>query len=576
MLKLLSIFLISALLFGCSTSKNTAQLPKENEISGSEKKEVAFGRIYMDASKEKVLGNFEKAGDLYKKALEINPRSAAANYELGNIYNFFENKNLAFTQYKIATELDPENFWYKLSYATILKAQGKMDLAITEFEELVEQNPNRIELKYELSQLLLNNGKKEEGILFMNKIEDEIGVTEEVSFLKQRVYLSENNVDAAAKEIEKLIETYPKELRYYGVLADIYSSNGEKKKALDIYQKMQQLDSTNYRLQFSLAEFYRTEGNSELYLKNIKKAFANSEMNIDDKVKYVLTFYQVDSKNVAKKEEGIALCKKIVEGHPTDAKSYALLADFLYFDEQLEQSKQAYFKTIELDSSRYPVWNQLLVILSETGDTVNSLKYGARAVELFPNQPTVYLLYGLALSQNNQHWKAIEYLDLGKDMVIDNQALKSQIYSSIGDSYHTLKEHEKSDESYDKALTLDPNNVYVLNNFSYYLSLRKVKLEKAKAMSAKSNNLAPNQSSFQDTYAWILFQMEEYEEAEIWINKAIDSDVNPSAVLLEHKGDILYKLGNIEGAIEFWKKAQSKKGASELIDKKVKEGKYYE
>ena len=95
-------------------------------------------------------------------------------------------------------------------------------------------------------------------------------------------------------------------------------------------------------------------------------------------------------------------------------------------------------------------------------------------------------------------------------------------------------------------------------------------------MSAKSNNLAPNQSSFQDTYAWILFQLKEYEEAKIWIDKAIDSDTQPSGVLLEHKGDILYQLGDQNGAKEYWRKAQSKGDASDLIDKKVKEGKYYE
>ena len=178
-------------------------------------------------------------------------------------------------------------------------------------------------------------------------------------------------------------------------------------------------------------------------------------------------------------------------------------------------------QTVALDSSRFPVWNQMMVIFSETNDTKNLVKYGARAIELFPNQPTTYLLYGMGLSQQKKHDLAIESYEMGKDVVLDNNALKAQFYSSLGDAYHELKDYKNSDYNFEEALKLDPNNVYVLNNYSYYLSLRAENLEKAKAMSSKSNNIAPNQPSFQDTYAWILFQLKEYEEANVWIDKAL-------------------------------------------------------
>ena len=167
-------------------------------------------------------------------------------------------------------------------------------------------------------------------------------------------------------------------------------------------------------------------------------------------------------------------------------------------------------------------------------------------------------------------------MEIGKDLAIENQALKSQFFSSLGDLYHEINDYLSSDKSYDQALSLDPNNVYVLNNYSYYLSLRKEKLERAKEMSLKSNRIAPGQSSFQDTYAWILYQLGNYEEALEWINKAIASDQNASAVLLEHKGDILYQLNRPEEALEYWEKAKEKGGASDLIDKKIMEKKLYE
>jgi len=558
------------LFIACSPTKETTTLLKERKEL-NEKDKVAFGRTYIDGSKEKILGNFEKSAEYFKKALTIDPYSAAANYELGLVYNNIGKKDLAYIQFKMANDLSPENYWFKLSYATALEAQGEIDQSIKVFKELVEESPSQLELKYELSKLLLGKGKKKEGIEYLNQIEKEIGVTEEISFLKQRIYLSENNVDGAANEIQKLIDTYPTELKYYGILADIYLSNDKNKEAIKIYQQMENLDPDNYLVQFSLAEYYRSNQEHEEYWSSIKKAFANPDMGIDDKVKYLLTFYQIDSKDEANKAEAIELCRQIIDAHPKNAKSYALYADFLYFDNQDSAAKEAYKKTIELDSSRFPVWNQLLVIFSETNELQGLLSYGERAVNLFPNQPSVYLMYGLGLAENKNHEKAIEYFKLGSDLAIDNKALKSQFYSSIGDAYHELNQSGESDTYFDKALELDPNNVFVLNNYSYYLSLRKEKLEKAKTMSAKSNNLAPNQASFQDTYAWILYQLEEYEAANEWIDKAMQSESNVSVVLLEHKGDILLKLNKQEEAIEYWKRALEKGGASKELKNKIEE-----
>lgn len=564
-------FFIFVFLWACSPAEKVQQTQPKVELS--EKDEIAFGNAYMEGAKAKILDNFETAKQHFKNALNINPQSAAAHYELGLTYNQLDELNEAFQEFEMAAQLEPDNYWYKLSYASFLESQGQVNKAVDVFKELVEMKPNQIELKYELSKLLLGQKKFKESIYYLNEIEKEVGVNEEITFLKQRIHLANDDVDAAANELKKLIESNPTEIRYYGVLADIYMTNGRKKEAFKVYQEMEELEEDNYLVQFSLAEYYRAEGEREKYFDAIQKAFASPEMSIDDKVKYILSFYQVDSKDQERKAEGIALCRTVVKAHPSNAKSHALLADFLYFDNQTEAAKQQYIETIELDSSRFPVWNQLLIILSETNDQEKLIDYGQRAVNLFPNQPTVYLLYALGLSSDKQYEEAIEYLELGKDLVLENNALKSQFYSSLGDSYHELGEHAESDKNYEKALSLDPNNVYVLNNYSYYLSLRKDSLEKAKTMSKRSNDLAPGQPSFLDTYAWILYQLGEFEEANEWIDKALKADGERSGVLLEHKGDILFQLGNKEQAMDFWKRAEAAGDASENIKRKIEEGK---
>ena len=303
MRQLLLTSFFALLLWSCSGSKNAAQLPSEKGQDKSEAKEIFFGETYADAAKEKILGNYDAAEKLFQKALDMKPNNGAVHYELGNIYSIQEKPQLALEQYSAAVKADANNYWFRLSYATALRDLGQSSKAIEEFQQLIKDEPKRLELKYEVAQLLLNNGKKAEGIDVINLIEEELGVTEEVSLLKQRVYLSENNVDAAAAEIQKLIDAYPDEINYYGILADTYAANGRRAKALEVYEKMQRLDSTNYKVQFSMAEFYRQDGKQDLYKEYIGKAFENPEMNIDDKIKYILTFYQVDSKNKEQKPQ---------------------------------------------------------------------------------------------------------------------------------------------------------------------------------------------------------------------------------------------------------------------------------
>src|SRR5690606_27854576 len=158
----------------------------------------------------------------------------------------------------------------------------------------------------------------------------------------------------------------------------------------------------------------------------------------------------------------------------------------------------------------------------------------------------------------------------------EHSILMIQIYGSLGDTYNALEMHAESNVAYEEALAIDSNNTYVLNNYSYYLALRKEELTKAASMSKKSNELNPNNASFQDTYAWILFQQENYDEALTWIEKAVKLTKDPSSTLLEHKGDILYKLGNKEEAVKLWEKAGDLPDSkdNEKLHKKIKEKEY--
>ena len=210
----------------------------------------------------------------------------------------------------------------------------------------------------------------------------------------------------------------------------------------------------------------------------------------------------------------------------------------------------------------------------EAKDYNNLAVESENAMELFPNNPQFYYYNGLANVQKKNYSKAIESFNLGKELVVENDILLGQFYSSLGEVYHLLNVNDKSDDAYEKALKLQPDNVFVLNNYAYYLSLRKVKLEQAATMAAKANELSPDQATFQDTYAWILFQQGKYSDALVWITKALEIEENGE--LLEHQGDILFKLNRTADALKAWKAALAAGSNSAKLTTKINEQKYIE
>jgi tetratricopeptide (TPR) repeat protein len=174
-----------------------------------------------------------------------------------------------------------------------------------------------------------------------------------------------------------------------------------------------------------------------------------------------------------------------------------------------------------------------------------------------------YYFNGYANMQLKKYEAAVH--SLGKAVAIGSEDKKflAQLYSSMGDAYYSLKNSTASDSCYDLSLIFDPDNAYVLNNYSYYLSLRNEKLEEAKKMAERANTLAPNTGAYQDTYAWVLFKMGNFTEAKLWLEKAMINGGGSDGTVLEHYGDVLYRLGDVNGAVEYWMKAKDKSDDSE-------------
>jgi tetratricopeptide (TPR) repeat protein len=531
---------------------------------------------YYEATKQKMLGNQEKATELFKKALEQDPSDAAAMYELAGIYIEKGKLSDALPLAESASETDKQNKWYKLQLVQVYQGLGKYEDAGRIIGQLVALDPENISYYEEQALNYIYSGDYKNAIRTYDLLESKLGMMEEISIQKEKIYIMTGKPDKAIEEIQKLSNAYPDEPRYLEMLAELYMNSGIYDQALITYNKILQLDPENPYINISLSDYYRKQGDLEKSNRYLQAGFANPNLDIDTKVNILLAYYSVNEIYGTYKEEAFDLATILVTTHPNDPKAHSIYADLLVQDKRYEEARQAFNKVLSLDSSRYLVWEQLMFVESELEDYKAMSDIGKRASNLFPEQPLPYLFAGAADFQLKDFESAARSFRTGVNFVVSNDKLLAQFYSYLGDTYFQLKDHQKSDEAYEKVLTIDPANSLVLNNYAYYLSLRGENLEKAEQMAKKATELDPDNPSNQDTYGWVLYRLGRYEEARTWIGKAIENGEGSSAVVLEHCGDVLWKLGDKKEAMKYWERAKEAGEGSEFLNRKIQDKTLYE
>ena len=576
-LKSLTFLLLTLISISSFAQMKNANKPEVVMVAGrvlSSEDSVRVTQLYYEGIKEKVVGNTLLAIDYFNQILQIDPANHNSCYELAQIY--FGKGDLIkaqeFAQKAVTVKTDNE--WYWLLLANIYQQQQNYNLLNYALDELIKLSPEKLEYSFDKADALLSIDKSEDALKIYNQLEGEIGLTDKILQGRQRIYLKKGEVDKAVADLDQLIKNNPSDVRYYLYLGDLYYSNNRLEEALNIYQKAKQLDISNPFTHLAIAQILESKKRPDDAYQEYLAAFQQPDLNIDQKVKVVLKYFDAfPDQNAIKYAE--QLSEVLTNIHPDNPKAFSIYGDVLYQKNNLKDAKIAYEKALALNRNVYAIWDQLCRIELSLGDAKALIKTGEEALSLFPNQYGLYFYTALGYLQNNQEQTAISYLNNALSYDIENKALKSQVYSSLGDAYQSLKKYKESADAYDKALILSPNNTFVLNNYAYYLSLRGESLDKAEKMSAKSNQLEANNASFEDTYAWVLFKNKKYADAKIWIEKAISHN-EKSATQFDHLGDILFKLGDIQGAVENWGKSIKLDGSKELVKRKINEKKYLE
>ena len=548
---------------------------KANELNAAQQRK--FDYFFYEGLNLKTAGKFDAAFDAFNHCLAIDSTAAPVLYELSSFYIQLNRPEKAVDMLKRAVANSADNFTYRMALATISRNLGMYGEAADEYEKLLKAYPGKPELNYYLAEALTQEGEIGQAIDAYNALESSIGMNEALSMQKYKLYNSLEQSDAAFKEIEKLAAKYPMEARYQIILGDLHLEKNDTIKARAYYDKAHEIDPANPYYIVSMANYYEATGNKDAAEEQIRTALVNEKLDVDTKVgilsRYILKLQQTQKDT----DSSNALFQTLLEQHPEDTELKQMYGSLLLSQGKTDEARFQFQLITEMEPENAGAWQQLLNMSLKAEDIPEVIRICTKCQELFPDAPEYYFYLGIAYYQQEKYQEALNTYYAGIDIIpAENPRLKSDFYGQIGDIYYQMKQMDQTYKAYDEALKYNDNNIVVLNNYAYFLSLDKKDLKKAERMSAQCIKLEPDNATYLDTYAWIFFVQGNYTLAKIYIESALEKDKTKSAELVDHYGDILYMTGDKDKAVEQWKKARELGKESEVLDRKIIEGKYIE
>jgi len=541
---------------------------------------------FTEGEKYFILEDFAKALVYYQKALDILPTNATIHYKIAEVLAQGSKQDdliRASLSIEQALKYERKNKFFYLLGASIYSNLSKFDRAAQLYEAMLQEVPGTDEYLYELAILYQYSNKPTEAIKVYNRAESVFGINETSSTQKQRIYWEMDKINEAIEEAEKLTKAFPDEEQYAVGFAELLAQQNQLPRAIAFLEKFIEENESAPSASVFLAGLYRDTNEETKARKLLSQIFDDPETDYTSKL-MVLGTYNAELNNSKTKGTSdasteafaVELLEKLEKQYPDEVNTFILGGDLYLSVGKNKDAERKYLQAIELGEVNFEVWQNLLYLQTQMEAFDAVINSSEKALEFYPNQGMLYYFNGLAHLRKRKYREAITSLEQSKKLSVNNPGMTSEINAMLGDAFNATREYDKSDKAYDEALAFNPNNYSVLNNYSYYLALRKASLDKAEKMSTLLIKNNPDNPTFLDTHAWVLYTRQKYKEARKIIERAIATG-QANATHIEHYGDILFQLGEVDQAVQQWEKAKGMLNAShETLNKKIANRKIYE
>lgn len=569
------------------TFDGQAQKKKKDDntsVASVKLREAEF--YFTEGEKHFILEDYAKALIYYQKSLDIHANNATVHYKIAQVFAQSEKREdrvRATTSIERALALEKKNKYFYLLAADLYANLTQFDKAAQTYETMFAEVPDTQDHLFELAAVYQYADRKEDAIKVYTRAENFSGINEISSLQKTRLYFELDKHEDAIREGEKLIQAFPDEEQFTVAVAEMLSQYGMKEKSIGYLEKFIAENRPASSAQLLLAGLYRDVKQEDKARQLLITAFNDPDLELNSKLIVLGTFnaelnqIRAKNQNDFSKEKFTLELFSILEKQYAEQENIHILGGdlFLTLGNKPEAQKQ-YLAAIRYGSTSFEVWQNLLYLETQLEQWDNVITHSEQAMEYHPNQAMLYYFNGIGNFRKKKNTEAAQAFEQAKKLAGSNPTMISELNGLLGDAYNASKEYDKSDKAYDEALAYNSNNDVILNNYSYYLALRKANLEKAEKMSVQLIKNNPDNATYLDTYAWVLFVREKYKDAKKVIEKAIGTGL-ASATHFEHYGDILFKLGDVENAVKQWEKAKNMlTTSSETLNKKIANRRIYE
>ena len=244
--------------------------------------------------------------------------------------------------------------------------------------------------------------------------------------------------------------------------------------------------------------------------------------------------------------------KIIKSQYPDSGIIYILEGEYYMSQLVLDTARISFLKALEYLPKKLELWEKVIRISLQKKAYEDVIKDVNKALNQKNNSPILFYFKGFSYYNLGRYDSTIKTLEITKS-IKTYKDVELQINHLLADSYYKNNDFKNAWDTYDDILMVTPNDPYTLNNYSYFLALKNERLSQALSMTITLMRIAPNETNYIDTYAWVLYKNKKYSDALVVIERiALKSQ---SAEVIEHYGDILMKNNKSNEAITQWKRA---------------------
>ena len=579
----MSLLVVAAAMTSCgSFTKSTYKGSHNSQLSTPNSQleknaSLRFKYFYLEAINQQNKGNYAGAFDLLNHCQEINPNAAEVYFMRSAYYSTMKNDSMMVADIERAAALNPSNTTYLERLGQVYIGMGDFPQAIETYEKIFANTRDRDDVLNILIQLYDWQKDYDNMLRSIDRLESLEGSSEDITLARMRVLSKKGDKAAELAELKSLSEKHPNDMNYHVMMGNWLLLNDRADEALKEYDFVLGMEPENLMAQMSMLDYYRNVGKDSLASDLQEKMLISQTTPANSKMTLMRKVVADNEQQGGDSTEVLSLFHRILAQPQKTTDMHELYAAYMTLKKMPQDSiNQALAEALEIAPDNAGVRLELIQSKWADKNYDEVIRLCKAAQEYNPDEMAFYYFMGLAHFQKDEKDEALQSFQTGVSQINEssNKEIVSDFYAIMGDILHGKNREAEAFAAYDSCLQWKPDNVGCLNNYAYYLSEQGKDLQKAEQMSYRTIKAEPDNSTFLDTYAWILFMQERYEESKIYIDQAVQNDSAVSEVILEHAGDIHAKVGDMEKALDYWQQARDKGADSKVLIRKIKLRKY--